>query len=59
MALCSLSHIFQRFEHKSSDKTSARKVDAVIRFPANLNMAPYTTFYMKEAEKEDKGNPSL
>ena len=37
---------WQRFEHKTTDKTSAQKIDAPIRFPASLNMAPYTTLVM-------------
>ncbi|KAF8230589.1 cysteine proteinase [Tricholoma matsutake] len=50
-----LSFQFKRFEHKTSDKSSARKIDAAIRFPASLNMLPYTTFAMKEMEKENTG----
>jgi ubiquitin carboxyl-terminal hydrolase 22/27/51 len=42
----------QRFEHKSADKSSARKIDVPIRFPASLNMAPYTTVVMNMREKE-------
>jgi ubiquitin carboxyl-terminal hydrolase 22/27/51 len=45
--------LIQRFEHKTSDKSSARKIDAQIRFPATMNMAPFTTLVMKEAEKEN------
>lgn len=43
----------QRFEHKTADKSTARKIDAQIRFPATLNMAPFTTLVMKAAEKEN------
>lgn len=50
-----LSFQFKRFEQKSTDKGLARKLDSLIRFPTTLNMAPYTTFYMKEAEKENNG----
>ncbi|KAJ7728518.1 hypothetical protein B0H16DRAFT_1588885 [Mycena metata] len=49
-----LSFQFKRFEHKA-DKTS-RKIDTRIRFPATLNMAPFTTLVMKAAEKEN-GSP--
>ncbi|KAJ6524236.1 hypothetical protein DFH09DRAFT_1264332 [Mycena vulgaris] len=48
-----LSFQLKRFEHKTSDKSSARKIDAQIRFPATLNMAPFTTLVMKGAEKEN------
>ncbi|KAF8872581.1 cysteine proteinase [Infundibulicybe gibba] len=51
-----LSFQLKRFEHKISDKTSARKIDTPIRFPASLNMAPYTTLVMKEAEKGSSGS---
>jgi len=43
----------QRFEHKTADKSSARKIDAQIKFPATLDMARYTTSMMKEIEKEN------
>ncbi|KAF8193930.1 hypothetical protein K438DRAFT_1828278 [Mycena galopus ATCC 62051] len=49
-----LSFQFKRFEHKA-DKSTARKIDTRIRFPATLNMAPFTTLVMKAAEKENKG----
>ncbi|KAJ6615868.1 hypothetical protein B0H10DRAFT_2039331 [Mycena sp. CBHHK59/15] len=48
-----LSFQFKRFEHKTSDKSAARKLDAQIRFPALLNMAPFTTLVMRDAEKEN------
>ncbi|KAF8151031.1 hypothetical protein B0H34DRAFT_731104 [Crassisporium funariophilum] len=51
-----LSFQFKRFEHKTNDKSSARKIDAAIRFPASLNMAPFTTLGMKETEKENSGS---
>ncbi|KAJ3516520.1 hypothetical protein NLJ89_g1070 [Agrocybe chaxingu] len=47
-----------RFEHKTNDKSSARKIDAAIRFPASLNMAPYTTLAMKDTVKEQGGPAS-
>lgn len=53
-----LSQVPQRFEHKTTDKTSPRKIDSAIRFPASLNMAPYTTLVMnlkgKDSEKENE-----
>ncbi|KAJ7158960.1 hypothetical protein C8R43DRAFT_994564 [Mycena crocata] len=51
-----LSFQFKRFEHKTADKSNARKIDARVRFPATLNMAPFTTLVMKAAEKEN-GSP--
>ncbi|KAJ7692121.1 hypothetical protein B0H17DRAFT_1061969 [Mycena rosella] len=48
-----LSFQLKRFEHKTADKSAARKIDAQIRFPATLNMAPFTTLVMKAAEKEN------
>jgi ubiquitin carboxyl-terminal hydrolase 22/27/51 len=57
--------ILQRFEHKTTDKSSAQKIDAPIRFPASLNMAPYTTLVMNlktngmEKENEHGGVPTL
>ncbi|KAF7354378.1 Ubiquitin carboxyl-terminal hydrolase [Mycena venus] len=49
-----LSFQFKRFEHKA-DKSTARKIDTRIRFPATLDMAPFTTLVMKAAEKENNG----
>lgn len=51
-----LSFQFKRFEHKTSDKSTARKIDAPIRFPASLNMAPYTTTALKDTEKGNSGS---
>ncbi|KAF7369862.1 Ubiquitin carboxyl-terminal hydrolase [Mycena sanguinolenta] len=51
-----LSFQFKRFEQKA-DKSAARKIDTRIRFPATLNMAPFTTIVMKAAEKENNGPP--
>ncbi|KXN82983.1 Ubiquitin carboxyl-terminal hydrolase 22, partial [Leucoagaricus sp. SymC.cos] len=50
--------VFQlkRFEHKTADRSSARKIDTQIKFPATLNMASYTASSMKEAEKENANN---
>ncbi|KDQ59150.1 hypothetical protein JAAARDRAFT_715565 [Jaapia argillacea MUCL 33604] len=44
-----LSFQFKRFEHKSS----AQKIDTFVRFPATLNMAPYTTLVMSMKDKEN------
>ncbi|KAI0787731.1 cysteine proteinase [Fomes fomentarius] len=46
-----LSFQFKRFEHKSADKSAARKIEAPVRFPASLNMAPYTTLIMHRQEQ--------
>ncbi|KAH9850308.1 cysteine proteinase [Lenzites betulinus] len=45
-----LSFQFKRFEHKSVDKSAARKIEAPVRFPSSLNMAPYTTLVMHKQE---------
>ncbi|KAH9925470.1 cysteine proteinase [Amylocystis lapponica] len=50
-----LSFQFKRFEHKSSDKSTARKIEAPVRFSATINMAPYTTLVMDMQEQESKG----
>ncbi|TFK73228.1 cysteine proteinase [Pluteus cervinus] len=47
-----LSFQFKRFEHKGADKSTARKIDSQIKFPAMINMNPYTTLGMKEANSE-------
>ncbi|KZT73568.1 cysteine proteinase [Daedalea quercina L-15889] len=49
-----LSFQFKRFEHKSGDKTAAQKIEAPVRFPSNINMAPYTSLGM--AVREQEGN---
>jgi len=41
----------QRFEHRTADKTTAKKIDAWVRFPAMINMAPYTTFVVSGGGK--------
>ncbi|KDR78670.1 hypothetical protein GALMADRAFT_244157 [Galerina marginata CBS 339.88] len=53
-----LAFQFKRFEHKTNDKSSARKIDTPIRFPAFLNMAPYTTNALKDSGKENMGSHS-
>ncbi|KAJ6516717.1 hypothetical protein C8R47DRAFT_1088124 [Mycena vitilis] len=53
-----LSFQFKRFEH-SADKSSARKIDTRVRFPAMLNMAPFTTLAMEAAEKENNAPLSM
>ncbi|KAI0327836.1 cysteine proteinase [Cubamyces sp. BRFM 1775] len=45
-----LSFQFKRFEHKSADRSAARKIEAPVRFPASLNMAPFTTLVMHKQE---------
>ncbi|KAF8628559.1 hypothetical protein AX15_003826 [Amanita polypyramis BW_CC] len=52
-----LSFQFKRFEQKATDKATTRKIGTQIRFPATLNMAPYTTLYMGESEKENGALP--
>jgi ubiquitin carboxyl-terminal hydrolase 22/27/51 len=53
-----LFHFLKRFEHKTADRSSARKIDTQIKFPATLNMAHYTTSIMKETEKENASKNS-
>ncbi|EPQ54170.1 cysteine proteinase [Gloeophyllum trabeum ATCC 11539] len=48
---------FKRFEHKSGDKTSAQKIDARIRFPATLNMLPYTTLALGGKDRASRVGP--
>ena len=50
--LCLILQRLQRFEHKTADRSSARKIDTQIKFPATLDMARYTSM-MKEIEKEN------
>ncbi|RDX57434.1 cysteine proteinase [Lentinus brumalis] len=50
-----LSFQFKRFEHNSADKSAARKIEAPVRFPASLNMAPYTTLVMHKQEQLKEG----
>ena len=51
----------QRFEHPTSDKSTARKIETRVRFPASINMADYTTHGMKPHGPASKanGNPDL
>ncbi|KAI0368632.1 cysteine proteinase [Pilatotrama ljubarskyi] len=54
-----LSFQFKRFEHKSVDKSAARKIEAPVRFPSSLNMAPFTTLVMHKQELlKDNGTAS-
>jgi len=46
-----LSIQFKRFEHRTADKTAAKKIDTRVRFPATINMAPYTTFVVSGGGK--------
>ncbi|KAH7928110.1 cysteine proteinase [Leucogyrophana mollusca] len=53
-----LSFQFKRFEHKTAGKSSPQKIDAAVRFPVTLNMAPYTTLVMNSKAKDgEKGYP--
>ncbi|KAI0635856.1 cysteine proteinase [Trametes polyzona] len=57
-----LSFQFKRFEHKSADRSAARKIEAPVRFPSSLNMAPYTTLVMHKQEllkESGSATPSL
>ena len=47
---------FQRFEHRTADKTAAKKIDTRVRFPATINMAPYTTFVVSGGGKSTVKN---
>ncbi|KJA25025.1 hypothetical protein HYPSUDRAFT_37935 [Hypholoma sublateritium FD-334 SS-4] len=47
-----LSFQFKRFEHKTNNKSAARKIDTPIRFPASINMAPYTSLTVKDSGKD-------
>ncbi|THG96241.1 hypothetical protein EW026_g5561 [Hermanssonia centrifuga] len=54
-----LSFQFKRFEHPTTDKTSARKIESRVRIAARLNMAEFTTVALKTQEKGGKaGTPS-
>ncbi|TFY67823.1 hypothetical protein EVJ58_g1380 [Rhodofomes roseus] len=53
-----LSFQFKRFEHKAGDKAAAQKIEAPVRFPSSINMAPYTSLAMAVREQEGKdGGP--
>ncbi|KAG2145323.1 uncharacterized protein EDB93DRAFT_1241168 [Suillus bovinus] len=47
-----LSFQFKRFEHKTSGKAAPQKIDAPIRIPVSINMAPYTTLAMNATGKD-------
>ncbi|KAG9316072.1 hypothetical protein JVU11DRAFT_3740 [Chiua virens] len=50
-----LSFQFKRFEHKTNAKDAKvvpQKIDTPVRFPASLNMAPYTTLAMNHPGKD-------
>lgn len=47
-----LSFQFKRFEHKTSGKAAPQKIDAPIRIPVSINMAPYTTLAMNTKDSE-------
>ncbi|KAJ7070002.1 hypothetical protein C8F01DRAFT_977061 [Mycena amicta] len=50
-----LSFQLKRFEHKT-EKGAPRKIDTRIRFPATLNMGPYTSLGMKVAAAGSGGS---
>lgn len=52
-----LSFQFKRFEHPTADKSSARKVEAPVRFPASLNMVEFTTHAVKASSPGPKAKP--
>ncbi|KAL1740049.1 hypothetical protein HDZ31DRAFT_12068, partial [Schizophyllum fasciatum] len=44
-----LTHLIrQRFEQNMADKGTVRKIEASVRFPATLDMTPYTTRAMRQ-----------
>lgn len=45
----------QRFEHNTTDKSAARKIDTPIRFPAVLNMLEFTTVVAGMQDVVDEG----
>ncbi|KIK98025.1 hypothetical protein PAXRUDRAFT_824336 [Paxillus rubicundulus Ve08.2h10] len=47
-----LSFQFKRFEHKTVSKAIPQKIDTPVRFPASINMAPYTTLVMNSSGKD-------
>jgi len=51
----------QRFEHKSTDKSAARKIDTPIRFPAVLNMLEFTTVVagMRDTDEAENATPGI
>ncbi|KAF8124813.1 hypothetical protein EV363DRAFT_1403077 [Boletus edulis] len=51
-----LSFQFKRFEHKTTSKGVSQKIDTPVRFPASLNMAPYTTLVMNQSSKDSDGS---
>ncbi|KAI9566917.1 hypothetical protein HD554DRAFT_1077339 [Boletus coccyginus] len=51
-----LSFQFKRFEHKTTSKAVPQKIDTPVRFPASLNMAPYTTLVMNHTSKDGDGS---
>ncbi|KAI0091235.1 cysteine proteinase [Irpex rosettiformis] len=46
-----LSFQFKRFEHPTSDKSSARKIEKRVRFPSTLNMAEFTTLAQRNSSE--------
>lgn len=54
-----LSFQFKRFEHKAGDKSAAHKIEAPVRFPSIINMAPFTSAVMDMKDREAKGSGTL
>ncbi|KAI0058599.1 cysteine proteinase [Artomyces pyxidatus] len=50
-----LSFQFKRFEQKSVEKGTAQKIDAPVRIPASINMAPYTTLGLETSARGQGG----
>ncbi|KAF9230050.1 hypothetical protein BU15DRAFT_57658, partial [Melanogaster broomeanus] len=48
-----LSFQFKRFEHKTTSKAVPKKIGTPVRFPASINMAPYTTLVMNNLGKDE------
>ena len=55
-SFCTLLILIQRFEHPTSDKSTARKIETRVRFPASINMVDYTTHGMKPHGPASKAN---
>jgi ubiquitin carboxyl-terminal hydrolase 22/27/51 len=47
-----LSFQFKRFESKTTSKAVPKKIGTPVRFPASINMAPYTTLVMNSSGKD-------
>ncbi|KAI0750552.1 cysteine proteinase [Irpex lacteus] len=54
-----LSFQFKRFEHPTSDKSSARKIEKRVRFPSTLNMAEFTTLAQRNTNGSSDGKTKV